>query len=71
MALKPDFSKGLLPVILQDVDTKQVLMLGYMNEEAFQKTVEEEVAWFYSRSKGRLWKKANLQDIFKKLKICI
>lgn len=54
-----DFSKGdgLVPVILQHYLTKQVLMLGYMNEEAYQKTVEEKVCWFYSRSKQRLWKK--------------
>ncbi|KIX90949.1 phosphoribosyl-ATP pyrophosphatase [Staphylococcus microti] len=57
MALKPDFSKGLLPAILQDATTQQVLMLGYMNEEAFERTVDEGVAWFYSRSKQRLWKK--------------
>ncbi|MCS4485699.1 bifunctional phosphoribosyl-AMP cyclohydrolase/phosphoribosyl-ATP diphosphatase HisIE [Staphylococcus americanisciuri] len=57
MALKPDFSKGLLPAILQDTTTQQVLMLGYMNEEAFERTVNDGVAWFYSRSKQRLWKK--------------
>ncbi|EKU50530.1 bifunctional phosphoribosyl-AMP cyclohydrolase/phosphoribosyl-ATP diphosphatase HisIE [Staphylococcus massiliensis] len=57
MALEPDFSKGLLPAILQDETTKQVLMLGYMNEAAFLKTVEDGVVWFYSRSKSRLWKK--------------
>ncbi|AXY25785.1 bifunctional phosphoribosyl-AMP cyclohydrolase/phosphoribosyl-ATP diphosphatase [Suicoccus acidiformans] len=54
-----DFAKndGLVPAILQDVRTGQVLMLGYMNEEAYQRTREEKVAWFYSRSKGRLWMK--------------
>ncbi|MBI5974415.1 bifunctional phosphoribosyl-AMP cyclohydrolase/phosphoribosyl-ATP diphosphatase HisIE [Staphylococcus canis] len=57
MELNPDFSKGLLPAILQDAETQQVLMLGYMNEEAFQKTIETGVAWFYSRSKERLWQK--------------
>lgn len=57
MALKPDFSKGLLPAILQDATTQQVLMLAYMNEEAFERTVNDGVAWFYSRSKQRLWKK--------------
>ena len=57
--MKPDFDKGggLLSVILQDDRTGQVLMNGFMNEEAYQKTTEEEVVWFYSRSKGRLWKK--------------
>ncbi|ANZ33767.1 bifunctional phosphoribosyl-AMP cyclohydrolase/phosphoribosyl-ATP diphosphatase HisIE [Staphylococcus carnosus] len=57
MALKPDFSKGLVPAILQDNQTKQVLMLGYMNEEAYELTLRDKVCWFYSRSKGRLWKK--------------
>lgn len=55
--LKPDFSKGLLTVILQHYTNKNVLMVGYMNEEAFESTKKEEVVWFYSRSKERLWKK--------------
>ena len=57
--MTPDFDKGngLLSVILQDSRTKQVLMNGFMNEEAYQKTIEEQVVWFYSRSKERLWKK--------------
>ena len=54
---QPDFSKGLLPAILQDVNTKQVLMLGYMNEAAYNKTLEDCVVCFYSRSKERLWTK--------------
>ncbi|MBO1199034.1 bifunctional phosphoribosyl-AMP cyclohydrolase/phosphoribosyl-ATP diphosphatase HisIE [Staphylococcus simiae] len=52
-----DFSKGLIPAILQDNQTKQVLMLGYMNEEAFNKTVRDQIVCFYSRSKQRLWVK--------------
>lgn len=57
--MTPDFDKGngLLSVILQDWHTKQVLMNGFMNEEAYQKTIDENVVWFYSRSKERLWKK--------------
>lgn len=55
--LKPDFSKGLLTVILQHYTNKEIRMVGYMNEEAFELTKQEEVAWFYSRSKERLWKK--------------
>ncbi|MEC6748399.1 bifunctional phosphoribosyl-AMP cyclohydrolase/phosphoribosyl-ATP diphosphatase HisIE [Marinilactibacillus sp. XAAS-LB27] len=55
--LKPDFSKGLLTVVLQHYTNKEVRMVGYMNEEAFELTKNEEVAWFYSRSKERLWKK--------------
>lgn len=55
----PDFDKGngLLSVILQDWNTGQVLMNGFMNEEAYQKTLDDNVVWFYSRSKERLWKK--------------
>ncbi len=54
-----NFNKGngLIPVIIQDLDTLQVLMLGYMNEEAYDKTVEDQKVTFYSRSKNRLWTK--------------
>lgn len=55
-----DFSKntdGLIPAIIQDSETKNVLMLGYMNAEAYQKTVETNKVTFYSRSKQRLWTK--------------
>jgi phosphoribosyl-ATP pyrophosphohydrolase/phosphoribosyl-AMP cyclohydrolase len=56
-SLQPDFSKGLLPVILQHYTTKDIRMMGYMNEEAFEKTKQDDVVWFFSRSKNRLWKK--------------
>lgn len=54
-----DFNKdnGLVPVIIQDERTLQVLMLGYMNEEAFEKTKREGMVTFFSRSKNRLWTK--------------
>ncbi len=55
-----DFSKsahGLIPAIIQDSQTKAVLMLGYMNEEAFAKTQATQKVTFYSRSKQRLWTK--------------
>ena len=52
-----DFSKGLVPVVIQDVKTNKVLMLGYMNQEAFDKTKEERKVTFFSRSKNRLWTK--------------
>lgn len=58
--MKIDFSKngdGLVPAIIQDAETKNVLMLGYMNEEAFEKTKELQKVTFYSRSKQRLWTK--------------
>lgn len=54
-----DFGKtdGLLPAVIQDHTTGRVLMVGYMNEEAFRKTVEGGVAVFYSRSRKKLWLK--------------
>lgn len=57
--MKPNFEKGggLLSVILQDYRTKQVLMNGFMDEEAYQRTLADKVVWFYSRTKERLWKK--------------
>ena len=48
---------GLLPAIIQDATTKTVLMLGYMNEEAYLKTIETSKVTFFSRSKNRLWTK--------------
>ena len=48
---------GLIPAIIQDSETKNVLMLGYMNEESLQKTIETQKVTFYSRSKQRLWTK--------------
>ncbi len=55
--LPNDKNNGLVPVIIQHVYTLQVLMLGYMNEEAFKKTQKEKIVTFYSRSKKRLWTK--------------
>jgi phosphoribosyl-ATP pyrophosphohydrolase/phosphoribosyl-AMP cyclohydrolase len=58
--MKPDFKKspnGLIPAIVQDATTNVVLMLGYMNAEAFQKTQNEKRVTFFSRSKNRLWTK--------------
>jgi phosphoribosyl-ATP pyrophosphohydrolase/phosphoribosyl-AMP cyclohydrolase len=57
--MKIDFNKGegLVPVIIQHTNTLQVLMLGYMNKEAYKKTKEENRVTFYSRSKNRLWTK--------------
>lgn len=58
--MKIDFNKnkdGLIPVIIQDFETKNVLMLGYFNEEAYAKTLEINKVTFFSRSKDRLWTK--------------
>jgi phosphoribosyl-ATP pyrophosphohydrolase/phosphoribosyl-AMP cyclohydrolase len=52
-----DWSKGLLPAVVQDADTAQVLMLGYMNEEAYTHTLATGQVTFFSRSKQRLWTK--------------
>ena len=56
-ALAWDKMDGLLPAIVQDAGTGQVLMLGYMNAEALEATLSSGFATFYSRSKGRLWQK--------------
>lgn len=54
-----DFEKGngLIPVIVQDCRTKEVLMLAYMSAESLSKTLEENTTWFYSRSRKELWNK--------------
>ncbi len=66
-----DFSKnndGLVPVIIQDFKTKNVLMLGYMNSEAYTKTVDTKKVTFYSRTKNRLWTKGEESGNFLHLK---
>ena len=55
---------GLLPVIIQDTDTLKVLMLGYMNAEAFQKSVETGLVTFFSRSRQTLWTKGETSGNF-------
>src|SRR5690606_24037725 len=58
--MKIDFNKnndGLVPAIIQDNTTNKVLMLGYMNEDAYSKTLETNKVTFFSRSKNRLWTK--------------
>ncbi|MEX1239249.1 MAG: bifunctional phosphoribosyl-AMP cyclohydrolase/phosphoribosyl-ATP diphosphatase HisIE [Cyclobacteriaceae bacterium] len=63
---KIDFAKlnGLVPCVIQDADTNVVLMLGFMNEEAFQKTVAGKKVTFFSRSKNRLWTKGETSGNF-------
>jgi phosphoribosyl-ATP pyrophosphohydrolase/phosphoribosyl-AMP cyclohydrolase len=51
------FKEGLIPAIIQDADTGEVLMLGYMNEESLHHTLETGQVWFYSRSRKELWHK--------------
>lgn len=55
---------NLLPVIVQDIHSCEVLMLGYMNQEALQKTLQQKVVTFYSRSKQRLWTKGETSGNF-------
>lgn len=57
--LKPDFDKcgGLVPAVAQDEASKEVLMLAYMNELAWEKTLETGEAHYWSRSRGKLWHK--------------
>jgi phosphoribosyl-ATP pyrophosphohydrolase/phosphoribosyl-AMP cyclohydrolase len=64
--MQVDFKKadGLVPAVVQDAVTGKVLMLGYMNEEAFNKTKEDRKVTFFSRSKGRLWTKGETSDNF-------
>jgi len=59
--VKLDFSKlnGLLPAVVQDPADGRVLMVGFMNEEAFQKTVETGKVTFYSRTRDKLWTKGS------------
>jgi phosphoribosyl-AMP cyclohydrolase / phosphoribosyl-ATP pyrophosphohydrolase len=70
----PDFSKyadGLVPVIIQDDNTQKVLMLGFMNEEALNKTKQESKVTFYSRSKQRLWTKGETSGNFLLVKVIL
>lgn len=65
--MNPDYSKypnGLVPAIVQDASTQIVLMLGFMNEEAFNKTKQENIVTFFSRSKQRLWTKGETSGNF-------
>jgi len=57
MKINYDKSTGLIPAIIQDFNTRQVLMLGYMNKEAYEITDKDKKVTFFSRSKGRLWQK--------------
>ena len=69
--MTPVFSKysdGLVPAIIQDKKTKKVLMLGYMNKEAYEQTLKLQQVVFYSRSKKRLWKKGETSGNFLNLK---
>ena len=61
-----DFDKlgGLIPAIIQDARTKNVLMLGFMNREAYEKTIELKKVTFFSRTRNRLWTKGEQSGNF-------
>ena len=64
--MKIDFDKmnGLVPAIVQDAVTNKVLMLGFMNKEAYQKTMETKKVTFFSRSRNTLWTKGETSGNF-------
>lgn len=65
-----DFNKGngLVPAIVQDYKTKEVLMLAYMNKESLKKTLEGDTTWFFSRSRNELWNKGATSGHFQYVK---
>jgi phosphoribosyl-AMP cyclohydrolase len=67
---KIDFSKGggLVPVIVQDHETNEVLMMAYMNEDSLKKTLEVKKACFYSRSRQKFWLKGETSGNFQEVK---
>ncbi len=68
--MKPDFAKGkgLLPAIVQEYGTGQVLMLAYVNEKAWNKTLETGQAHFFSRSRNTIWHKGGTSGHVQKIK---
>lgn len=67
MEVNFDKTNGLVPAIIQDNITNKVLMLGYMNQEAFEKTLKDGIVTFFSRSKKRLWIKGETSKNYLKL----
>ena len=61
-------NSSLIPVIIQEYNTNEVLMLGYMNKESLEKTLETGRTWFYSRSRQRLWNKGEESGHFQDVK---
>ena len=67
--LSPKFNeKGLIPVITMDVKTKEILMHGYMNDEALKKTIESKEAHYWSRSRNKIWHKGQVSGFVQKVK---
>ncbi len=68
MKLDKYFAKSdLIPTIIQEKSTGEVLMLAYMNRESFEKTLETGYTWFYSRSRRELWNKGATSGHFQKV----
>jgi len=65
---KIDFEKGLVPAIITDFENNDILMLAYMNQESFNKTIETMKTWFYSRSRKKLWNKGETSGHFQLVK---
>jgi len=68
--IEADFKKGngLIPVVIQDASTNEVLMLGYMNRESWEKTLETKKASFWSRSREKIWVKGETSGNFQEIK---
>ncbi|NGX97962.1 MAG: phosphoribosyl-AMP cyclohydrolase [Candidatus Afipia apatlaquensis] len=63
-----NFKKGLVPAVVVDYATNEVLMLAYVNEESFKKTLESGTTWFFSRSRQKLWNKGETSGHFQYVK---
>ncbi len=61
-------SKGLIPAIIQDKDSREVLMLAYMNHEALKRSIESQETWFWSRSRQEFWHKGETSGNIQKIK---
>ncbi len=68
MSLKKYFTKGdLIPAIVQDADSHEVLMLAYMNEESLKRSLKTGYTWFFSRSRQELWNKGATSGHYQKI----
>lgn len=68
--MKPDFNKmnDMIPTVVQDYQTKQILMMAYVNEEAYDKMLETKQTYFYSRSRNELWHKGETSGHYQNIK---
>jgi len=68
MELNFDKLNGLIPTVIQDYKTNKVLMVGFMNKEAYQKTLKTGKVWYYSRTRKKLWLKGETSGNFQLVK---